>query len=96
MLERVSEAFGKAIDLYAAKKYTQAISEFEFVRQKAARIGPLHKATLHNLGMCNLELKRYAAAIMYFEQAIAAHGADKDTSEKLERAKAAYARTRSK
>lgn len=75
-VERQKEMFLKAEDLYVRGQFRQAIVRFERVRQLPGISADVARDCLWNIGVCNLRLRRFATAIIYFEKYKRMSGAD--------------------
>jgi tetratricopeptide (TPR) repeat protein len=68
-IEQARQLFERARRFYNARAYRKAIILFEQARHTPGV--PRLEALLYNIGMANLRLRRFATAIIYFENYLA-------------------------
>jgi outer membrane protein OmpA-like peptidoglycan-associated protein len=68
--------FDIARQQFDAGQYSQALVTFERVREVGGAPERVRRDCTYNIGLCNLRLRRFATATLYFEQYLAMSGAD--------------------
>ncbi len=83
IVDTARQHFDEGLAEYQDGNYRGAIVRFERARQVPGLEENIYHDILFNIGRCNLELERYATAVMYFEEYLERGGTDTERVEPL-------------